>query len=213
MKKQIVAAVIVGITGVFSVLAQEQAQQELSSNGVDSLAALGDGCHDIKKDNGRLKSMKVVGSARIPTSLGTAKGLEIARQRAKLRAQQEFIEWIKTNVKGMRSSTDETVLQLESGSDGPTESGKSLETDKRNIATQAEGLVRGLTLLGKKQDSETLTLVFGWSSKNTDLARQAEAANDKQVSAEDKNSSSTGNKLKSNGVKNETVTSSAFNEY
>lgn len=219
MKKQIVTAIVIGITGTLPALAQEDnaanepIPQEANSNGVEALAALGDGCHDIKKDNGRLKSMKVVGSARISSALGTTKGLQIARQRAKLAAQQEFIEWIKTNVTGMRSSEDETVLQLESGSDGPTESGKSLETDKRTIASQAEGLVRGLTLIGKKQEGETLTLVFGWSSKNTDLARQAEAANNKPVSSGDSNSGPGSNKIKSTGVKSETVTGSSFDEY
>jgi hypothetical protein len=219
MKKQIVTAIAIGITGIFPGFAQEEnanqepISQESNSNGVDALAALGDGCHDIQKPNGSLKSMKVVGSARISMALGATKGLQIARQRAKLAAQQEFIEWIKTNVKGMRSSEDETVLQLESGTDGPTESGKSLETDKRAIASQAEGLVRGLTLIGKKQDNETLTLVFGWSSKNTDLARQAEAANNKAATSEDVKSNSAGNKIKSSGVKNETVKGSAFDEY
>lgn len=219
MKKQIVTAIAIGITSTFSAMAQEaNAQnepipQEANSDGVENLAALGDGCHNIKKENGRLKSMKIVGSARISSALGTTKGLQIARQRAKLAAQQEFIEWIKTNVTGMRSSEDETVLQLESGSDGPTESGKSLETDKRTIASQAEGLVRGLTLIGKKQEGETLTLVFGWSSKNTDLARQAEAANNKPVGSGDASSRPGSTKLNSSGVKSETVTGSSFDEY
>jgi hypothetical protein len=219
MKKQIVTAIAIGIASTFSAMAQEgNAQnepipQEANSDGVENLAALGDGCHNIKKENGRLKSMKIVGSARISSALGTTKGLQIARQRAKLAAQQEFIEWIKTNVTGMRSSEEETVLQLESGSDGPTESGKSLETDKRTIASQAEGLVRGLTLIGKKQEGETLTLVFGWSSKNTDLARQAEAANNKPVGSGDASSRPGSTKLNSSGVKSETVTGSSFDEY
>jgi hypothetical protein len=219
MKKQIVTAIAIGITGTFPALAQndnslnEPIPQEANSNGVEALAALGDGCHDIKKDNGRLKSMKVVGSARISSALGTTKGLQIARQRAKLAAQKEFIEWIKTKVTAVGFSEEESVLQLESGNDGPTESGKGLETDKRKIASQAEELVRGLTLIGKKQEGETLTLVFGWSAKNTDLARQAEAANNKPVGSGDASSRPGSTKLNSSGVKSETVTGSSFDEY
>jgi hypothetical protein len=222
MKKQIVTAIAIGITGILPAMAQEDnslnepiTQEKVNdSSSIDANASLGEEVQDIKKDeNGNLKSLKVVSSSRIPLSLGASKGLEIARQRARLRAKQVFLQWMKDNVTGVQSSGEETMFQLESADGGPNESGKSLETDKRLIESKVEGVVRGLELIGKKQDNETLTLIFGWKSKNADLARQAEAANNKSASSEDLKSSSGGNKIKSTGVKSETATSSSFDEY
>ena len=84
--------------------------QVFAQETVDSLANLCPGVHDIKKDNGQLKSLKVVGSARISTALGAAKGLEVAQSRAQLSAQQQFVEWIKANVSSIRSSGSETII-------------------------------------------------------------------------------------------------------
>lgn len=215
MKKQIVTAIAIGITGTFPALAQEAPQEQAtSSSSFEANVNLGEEVQDIKKDErGNLKSLKVVSSSRIPLSLGVAKGLEVARQRARLRAKQIFLQWMKDNVKGVQSSGEETMFQLESADGGPNEAGKSLETDTRAIESKVEGVVRGLELIGKKQDNETLTLIFGWKSKNADFARQAEAANNKSASSDDLKSSSGGNKIKSSGVNNETATSSSFDEY
>ena len=188
--------------------------QAVAQETVDSLANLGPGVHDIKKDNGQLKSLKVVGSARISTALGAAKGLEVAQSRAQLSAQQQFVEWIKANVSSIRSSGSETIISLESGADGPTESGKAVETDKNSVTTQAQGLVRGLTLIGKKQDAEnqTLYLVYGWSSVNTDLSRQAQAANEKSP-GENSTGSLGAQKIQGGEIQSGTITGSSFNDY
>jgi hypothetical protein len=180
---------------------------------LDNLASLGPGVHDIKKDNGQLRSLKVVGSARIPSSLGAAKGLEIARDRAQLSAQQQFVEWIKANVTAIKSSDSETIISLESGAEGATESGKSVETDKNSVISQAQGLVRGLTLIGKKQDgdNQTLTLVYGWSSVNTDLSRQAQSDNERRPGSA--SASPGGTAVERGSVGNEATKSSAFGDY
>jgi len=198
----------------FSIFTAVLSVQAVAQETVDSLANLGPGVHDIKKDNGQLKSLKVVGLARISTALGAAKGVEVAQSRAQLSAQQQFVEWIKANVSSIRSSGSETIISLESGPDGPTESGKGVETDKNSVTSQAQGLVRGLTLIGKKQDAEnqTLFLVYGWSAANTDLSRQAQAANEKSP-GESATGSTAAQKVQGGGVKSETVTGSSFNDY
>ncbi len=205
-------AVLLLLTSGF---AQQQAPSVGSGNPeIDNLVNLGPGIQDIKKENGLLKSLKVVGQSRIPSSLGAAKGVEIATGRAKLSAQKEYIEWIKSNVKSIRSSGLETIVSLDSSSTGPTESGKGTETDTNSVLTQAEGLVRGLTLIGKQVDpsTQTLSLVFGWSVANTDLTRQAEDANNRPAGTTNITAPGGGTQLDTT-VKSQTVVSPAIKDY
>ena len=204
-------------------LSVAHAQQQLptqppgaESPEIDNLVNLGAGVQEIKKENGQLKSLKVIGQARIPSSLGASAGLMFATKKAKSSAQQEYIEWIKSNVKSIHTSGTETIVSLEGGSNGPSESGKSNETDITSVTTQAEGLVRGLTLIGKKVDPSTqmLSMVFGWSVSNTDLTRQAEDANNRTSAGTVQTPIPSGGGVPANtAVKAQTVVSPALKDY
>jgi hypothetical protein len=219
MKTQKTAAILLTTIVLLTSAQAEQnpnyVSHDTSTGEIDSVVLLGPGVQEIKtNENGQLKSLKVVGQARIPSSLGAAAGVIFATKRAQQSAKQEYIEWIKSHVKSIHNSGTETIVSLEGGSNnGPTESGKSNETDTNSVTTQAEGLVRGLTLIGKKVDpsSQTLSLVYGWSVSNTDLTRQAEAANNRTSgSATPSSSEGVPVNTRLTPVK---VTSPAYNQY
>ena len=74
-----------------------QAQDDDESPSVEEqlakLTALGPGVHSIQKDkNGHITACVVVGQARISTSLGKTKGLELARDKANLACSAEFVK-------------------------------------------------------------------------------------------------------------------------
>jgi len=159
---------------------------------VQRLAELGPGVHEAKTEaNGRLKSVKVVGHARISTVLGKAKGMEIAQQRAKASAQQAFIEWLKSNVKSISVSGDETIITLEGDGNGRKEQGKGNEKTSNDITAESAGIIRGLSLVGKHVDAagEMLTLVYAWSP-----ARAAQAAEAAATNADDRPAGADGSK-------------------
>ena len=156
------------------------------------LADLGKGVHEAKTEaNGKLKSVKVVGQARISTVLGKAKGMEIAQQRAKAMAQQEFIEWLKSNIKSVSVLGDETIITLEGEGNARKEQGKGSEKTTNDVASEAAGIIRGLALVGKHVDADggTLTLVYSWSP-----ARAAQAAEAAAINSEDRPAAADGAK-------------------
>lgn len=181
MKKSLVAALAVAALGLTGGLrAQEPAAAADNSQAIRTLADLGPGVHKIQKDDaGRMKSCVIVGQARISTVLGTAKGLELARTRSKLNANAEFVRWMKSTVKAVETMTNESIVYLEGGAAGLNESGKATEVTKDNVEVLAEGVVRGMTLIGAHQDGAngTLTVVFGWTPRHAGMAGEAQSAN------------------------------------
>ncbi len=151
--------------------------QETPEQIVQRITSLGEGVHEVKTEAGCLRSLKVVGQERISTVLGASKGIQTAQKRATLKANAAFVEWMKSNVSSISSSSDETIVTLEGDGKGIKEQGKASETTRQEIATKAQGLVRGLTLVAKDQQAETLTLVFSWSPEKAALAADASAAN------------------------------------
>ena len=193
--------------------------QETPEQAVQRMAALGEGVQDLKVEEGKLKSLKVVGQDRISSVLGTSKGLLTAQKRAKMKANAAFVEWMKNNVKTIQSSADESIVTLQgesqqgAGEKGDseklTEQGKSVETDKQEIATQAQGMVQGLELVGKHVDPETktLTLVYAWSAARAKAAQEAgEGERDADSNAKP------GAKKPDAPVKKKTTVSPNFNE-
>ena len=157
--------------------------QETPEQVVKRLADLGQGVHEIKVENGRLKSLKVVAQERISTVLGAAKGLQTAQKRASLKANAAFIEWMKSNVVSVSASNDETIVTIEGNGQNVAEQGKASETTKEAIVQQAAGLVRGLTLVAKDQKEDTLTLVYSWSPEKAALAKVAQKENESEDSS------------------------------
>lgn len=159
--------------------------QETPEQIVKRLVDLGEGVQEVKSEGGKLKSLKVVGQERISTVLGGAKGVQTAQKRATLKANAAFIEWIKNNVISISSLDDEMIVTMAGDGQNISEQGKSSETTRQQIATAAEGLVRGLTLVAKDQnpDSKMLTLIFSWSPEKAALAAEAQNANENPVPA------------------------------
>lgn len=157
--------------------------QETPEQIVKRLADLGPGVQEIKVENGRLKSLKVVSQERISTVLGAAKGLQTAQKRATLKANSVFIEWMKSNVVSVSATNDETIVTLQGDGQNVTEQGKASETTKEAIVQQAAGLVRGLTLVAKDQTKDTLTLVYSWSPEKAALAKVAQKENESEGSS------------------------------
>lgn len=175
---------MLGIVLAAFVAGQSYAQEDQ----IKQLANLGPGIHNIKKDDsGAMKSCVVVGQSRISTALGLNKGLIDARRNARLSAEQEFVKWVKSNVKAVQSSGTETILMLEGSGGKTSESGKSIETSTEAIGSAAEGAVRGLQVVGFDQQGgqgdSILTVVLGWSPANAAMAGQAGAVNEAEYQA------------------------------
>jgi len=154
--------------------------QESNEEIVARLAALGDGVHEIKKnDNGTLKSLKAVGSSRISTVLGKSKGLKMARKKAMMKANAEFVSWMKSEVSSINTDSEETIVTLQGDGENTTEQAISTEMSKSEITKKAQGLVRGLTLVAKdiNADGDTMTLVYLWSPKKAAFAKSASHTN------------------------------------
>ncbi len=150
------------------------------ADAIKQLADLGPGVHKIKKDDaGRLQSCVIVGQSRISTVLGTAKGLEIARKRARMNAQAEFVRWMKTAVAAVQLMSDSSMVVLKGNDKTTSESGKAVELTSDNVSTLSEGVLRGMTIIGVNQDAktETMTIVYGWTPKNAALAEEAKDVN------------------------------------
>ena len=85
---------------------------------MSKIAALGPGVHAVKKDaKGRIATFVVVGQGRVSTTLGKAKGLEVARDKAKLDASAQLVKWLGEKVEVHQTSDDETILFVEGSGD------------------------------------------------------------------------------------------------
>lgn len=181
--------------------------QETPEQIVKRLADLGPGVHEVKAEDGRLKSLKVVGQDRISTVLGAAKGLQTAQKRATLKANAAFIEWMKSNVASVSATGDETIVTLQGDGENVTEQGKAAETTTEAVVQAATGLVRGLTLVAKDQTADTLSLVYSWSPEKANLAKAAQKDNES-----DKSSAGTPAAPVEKAVPSKTVVSPDFDE-
>jgi hypothetical protein len=157
---------------------------------LSDIAQLGPGVHAIKKDaKGRITSCIVVGQSRISTVLGKAKGLQTARERARLDASAQFTRWLRELVLVFSKSDDETILFLEGSEDNDkdalTESGKAVEKTSQKMVSIALGLVRGLQLLHVEvsDKDKTYTIVMGWDAKTAAATRDVKEINDTGISS------------------------------
>jgi hypothetical protein len=181
MKRMMVLVVtLVIISGADLSFADEKPNPEVVKK-LTNLVQLGPGVHAIKRDKqGRIESCIVIGNARISTVLGKAKGLETAREKARLAASAEFVKWLKEKVSVHQKSEEETILFLEGSADNDKqalkESGKSIEKTGKRIESVAEGLIRGLQVLHVEVSEKdmTYTLLLGWSRENVKAAEQVE---------------------------------------
>lgn len=146
---------------------------------LSKIAQIGPGVHGIKKDHkGRITSCMVVGQARISTVLGKTKGLQTARQQARLAASAEFVKWLKEKVSVHSKSEEETILYLEGSKDNDEEalkeSGKAVEKNSEKMESISEGLVRGLQMLHVEvnSDEKTYTIVMGWSAETAKATKK-----------------------------------------
>ena len=161
----------------------QESQEEI----VARLAFLGDGVHEVKKnENGTLRSLKVVGSSRISTVLGKAKGLQMAQRKATMKANQAFLEWFKSEVSAISTDNEETIVTLEGAGENLTEQGKATEKSRNDIAIKAQGLERGLSLVAKDQTEDTTTLIYLWSHKRANMAKGVERTNRSDKPAQSK---------------------------
>lgn len=165
------------------------------------IAALGPGVHSIQKDKkGHITACVVVGQARISTTLGKAKGMENARDKANLACSAEFVKWLKEEVNVYQSNDEETVTLIEGSEQGEDESlkesAKSVEKSSKKMESLSKGLVRGLQVLHKEVDGDgkTYTVVKGWNADTADGVKKvaADLASDEPESKESKNKKPTG---------------------
>lgn len=142
------------------------------------LAEAGNGVYKVDTDkDGRITSCIVVGQSRISTTLGVAKGKEVARTRAELEAKGAFAKWLNEKVDVHQKSESETILFVE-GAEGNNlealkESGKSVEKTATKIESVASGLVRGFKLVHVevKGDDKTYSIVYRWDAKVADAVK------------------------------------------
>jgi len=146
----------------------------------ENIVALGPGVHHIKTDRGgRVRSCIVVGQARISTVLGTAKGLQMARTRARLAVAGEFVKWLRQEVDVQETIDDEAILSLEGSrkdsNETLQESGKAVEKNTVRFTAVSRGLIRGLQVLHVNVNGKdgVYTLVMGWSVDGAAAARRA----------------------------------------
>ena len=157
----------------------EAEKDEDTAKTLSELAALGPGVHAVKKDSkGRVTTFVVVGQARVSTALGKAKGLEVARDKAKLDASAQVVKWLGEKVSVHQTTDEETILFIEGSEDNDKdalrESGKAVEKSTKKIESVSQGVVRGLQSLHVEvnADDKTYTVVLGWEAKTADAAKE-----------------------------------------
>lgn len=183
--------VVLAIAMAFPVIPSAAAPAKKSPQAVlQELAALGPGVYRIKHDaQGRLQSCLVIGQARVSSALGAAKGNMVAQRRAMQDAKGQFVKWTRTNVRAIEMSGDiaSVTLQSKTGANGKDVSEEAEATEALVSVTEsdAQGMVRGLRIVGKDQDAKTkiLTVAYAWKPNFARDAASVEAGMD--VSARD----------------------------
>ena len=126
---------------------------------------------NIKKDDkGRIVSCLVVGRSAIPSSLGVAKGTEVAEKRASIAAKGEFTKWLGEDVSVEESQDGEVVTITE----GEKENSKSIDKNSGKFKSIADSLVRGLQVAYYEQNGEekTYTIVYKFNAKTADAVKK-----------------------------------------
>jgi hypothetical protein len=173
-------------------------------------ATLEHGDYQLQTENRALQSCIVVGQSRIRTLLGVRRGLIGARRNALFRAEKEFIEWVKANVKAVEYSGQEAILYLdevEAAGNPFKKSGKSIQTSGAAIASASQKAIHGLQVLGFDQDEKTgiFTTVLGWSPANASFGGEPGAVNEAEYTAESGEGASKG--TMTGGVPNKDIES------
>jgi hypothetical protein len=142
---------------------------------------------EIAKDKqGRIQAILIVGKSPISTTLGKARGIELAQQRAINACKIKFVQWLKEDVSVRQTQEDETVILTEGSEeegkdDAKRESGKAIEKNTTKFETVSKSLVRGLQVVYFEQQGKekTYVVIMKWSAKNN-----AEAARlDKELNS------------------------------
>jgi hypothetical protein len=181
MLKRLLAALACAALLASAAHAQDNAKKDDPEKVIAKIIELGPGVHQIKTDDrGQLLSCVVVGRATIHTVLGVEQGTEVARQQAQLAAKAEFRKWLQSTVTVREGAEHETTLSIEGSKEGDQkslrESGKAVEKTTRRYELVAEGLVRGLQLLGVdvSEKSGTYTVVYGFTSKAAEAVQKVD---------------------------------------
>lgn len=210
MKKQIVTAIAIGITGTFPAIAQESPAQQPASITPDALFELPTSqVVNTKYENGRLVFCNIVGTAVIRTSLGVEAGTQMAAEKAKANARAAFVEWIKVNARSITTTSDEAIVNVKGQGDesgeSTTEEGKMEEKFKREVSTKAEGLVRGMDGVGSRQVGNRMVCLFKWSSKSFNAATNLEQDSKASEFGATMPSTSSGGSKRKSGVEEKTT--------
>jgi hypothetical protein len=167
------------------VRAEDKKDDDEVGKALSKIVQLGPGVHAIKKDDkGRIISCIMVGQSRISTVLGATKGLETARERARLAASGEFVKWLKEKVSIHVKTDDQTTLFLEGAEgndkDALKESGKAVESTSKTMDSITEGLVRGLQVLHVEvsDKDKTYSILLGWDAKTAAATNGVEKINE-----------------------------------
>ena len=157
---------------------------------LSKIASYPPGVYNIQfDDKGQITSLLVVGTSRISTVLGAAKGKELANQRASLQADAEFVKFLKAEVKVYEKTEDETAIFLEGNEgndmDAMNEAGKSLERTSTKMERSAKGLLRGMQVAHFEISAadKTYYLVKKWNSKTAEATKKTKADLDSDAPA------------------------------
>jgi hypothetical protein len=179
----IVFVVVAVLLAFASTVSADDKDKEAKKAAIDysKIAEAGPGVYKVVTDlAGRILSCLVVGSSRISTVLGAAKGKEIARQRAALQADVEFVKWLKAKVSVHERREDETILFLEGHEDNDKdalrEAGKATEKTTVLFQSVAKGLVRGMQVKHFEINAKeaTLTVVKLWKARTASAVKDVE---------------------------------------
>jgi hypothetical protein len=172
MLKRLFTALACAALLVSAATAQYNSKKDDTEKVVGKIIELGPGVHQIKTDDkGGLVSCVVVGRAAIHTVLGVEQGQEVARQQAQLAALAEFRKWLQSTVTVREGAEHEATLSVEGSKEGDQkslrQSGKEVGKTTRRYELVAEGLVRGLQLLGVdvSEKNGTYTVVYGFTTQ------------------------------------------------
>ena len=187
-----------------SVAADEKNKDPKARKLVDlsKVASYPSGVYNIEYDpkTGEITSLLVVGSSRISTVLGAAKGKKVASQRASIEADAEFVKFLKSEVKVYEKSEDEHAIFQEgnegNNKDAMNEAGKSLERTSTKFERSAKGFLRGMQVAHYEisDKDKTYYLVKKWNSKTSEATKKTKADLDSDAPAKKGTPSKPGDK-------------------
>jgi YesN/AraC family two-component response regulator len=172
--------------------AQDSPKKDDPEKVIGKIIELGPGVHQIKTDEkGRLLSCVVVGRATIHTVLGVEQGTEVARQQAQLAAKAEFRKWLQSTVSVREGAESEITVSVEGSKENDQkvlrEGGKVIDRTTRRYELVAEGLVRGLQLLGVDvRDKEmTYSVVYSFRTEVAEAVKKVDSDHEVPFKKED----------------------------